>query len=367
MLVFGTRPEAIKMCPLAIELKKRSCIETVICLTGQHREMLDSVMKAFCVSADYDLDIMREKQTLFDITEKILEGIRPVLEKEKPDIVLVHGDTTTAYAAALACFYLGIRVGHVEAGLRTGNLRSPFPEEFNRKSVDMLSEYAFAPTESARRNLLSEGKPEASVFVTGNTVVDALRMTVRADYESRLLDFAKDGLLVVATLHRRENIIGGKTEGILRAISDVVNENPDIRVIFPLHPGFSEEKTAEKWLCSCKRILATPALDVVDFHNLLSRAYLVLTDSGGVQEEAATLGVPTVVLRDETERIDGEKSGILTVAGTDYESVRAAFSDIIGSKSRHESMKNAVSGSCYGDGKASGRIADAIEEYLVKK
>lgn len=416
MLIFGTRPEAVKMCPLVLELKKRKSINTVVCVTGQHREMLDSVMKTFGVVADHDLDIMKDGQTLIDITDRILSCIRPILESEAPDLVLVHGDTTTAYASALACFYLGIDVGHVEAGLRTGDLSVPFPEEFNRRSIDMISKYDFAPTEEAKQNLLLEGKREDRIFVTGNTIVDALKMTLKEcdskeialkesdnnemtfkDSDSneitleedsnrktlkesdskgtmlkesgsdRYLDFAKGKRLVILTLHRRENMSESKIEGIFKAVLDVVSEEPALRVIFPVHPNCMVSKYAEKMLGSNDRILLTPHLDVACFHDLLRHAFLVLTDSGGVQEETASLGIPTIVLRDSTERIEGEKQGILLVSGTDRMAIREKFSDLVKNDAIYERVKSSISNNCYGDGMACVRIADIIERNFDVK
>ncbi len=396
MLIFGTRPEAVKMCPLVLELKKRKSINTVVCVTGQHREMLDSVMKTFGVIADHDLDIMKDGQTLIDITDRILSCIRPILESEAPDLVLVHGDTTTAYASALACFYLGIDVGHVEAGLRTGDLSAPFPEEFNRRSIDMISKYDFAPTEEAKQNLLSEGKREDRIFVTGNTIVDALKMTLKEfdnnetafkysdsneitleedsdrkalkeSDSNKYLDFAKGKRLVLLTLHRRENMSESKIEGIFKAVLDVVSEEPTLRVIFPVHPNCMVSKYAEKMLSSNDRILLTPHLDVACFHDLLRHAFLVLTDSGGVQEETASLGIPTIVLRDSTERIEGEKQGILLVSGTDRMAIREKFSDMVKNDATYERVKSSISSDCYGDGMACVRIADIIERNFDVK
>ena len=282
MLVFGTRPEAIKMCPLVKELKARKGLETVVCVTGQHRQMLDSVLRTFDVEPDYDLSIMKDKQTLFDVTVSILEKIKPVLEKERPDAVLVHGDTTTTFASALACYYLGIKVGHVEAGLRTYDIHSPFPEEFNRQAVGIVSEYNFAPTETARENLLREGKKKETVFVTGNTAIDALRTTVRADYSNKWLDWAVDGRLIMITAHRRENL-GEPMHHMFRAIRRIVEEHPDIRAIYPIHMNPVVREAADAELGGCEHIKIIEPLDVVDFHNFLAHSYMILTDSGGFQ------------------------------------------------------------------------------------
>lgn len=367
MLIFGTRPEAIKMCPLVLELKKRKSLHTVVCVTGQHRDMLDSVMSVFGVTADHDLDIMQEKQTLRDITEKILLELCPILELERPDLVLVHGDTTTAYAAALVCFYLGIDIGHVEAGLRTWQIDSPFPEEFNRRSIDMISKYCFAPTDVSKTNLLSEGKKPESIVVTGNTIIDAIRYTVKDDYNSKYLDFAKGSKLVLLTIHRRENMTDDRIEGILNAVLDTVKENPELKVIFPCHPNHIISEREKKILNKSDRILLTSPLNVLDFHNLLKRAYLVLTDSGGVQEEATAFGIPALVLRDVTERVEGQKRGILVLAGTDSVTIRSKFSEMVRNDSVYESIKNAKTDDCYGDGFACVKIADAVERIFAEK
>ena len=358
MLVFGTRPEAIKMCPLVRELQTRGGLETVVCVTGQHRQMLDSVLNTFGVTPEYDLSIMKDKQTLFDVTVNILEKIRGVLEKEQPDVVLVHGDTTTTFAAALACFYLGIKVGHVEAGLRTYNIHSPYPEEFNRQAVGIVSEYNFAPTDLARDNLLREGKRPESIFVTGNTAIDALKTTVRDDYRHEQLDWAKDGRLIMITAHRRENL-GEPMHHMFRAIRRIADENPDVRAIYPIHMNPAVRRAADDELGGCDRIRIIEPLDVIDFHNFLSRSYMILTDSGGIQEEAPSLGKPVLVMRDTTERPEGIAAGTLRLVGTSEETIYENFRLLLDSKEEYEKMSRAANP--YGDGHACKRIADILE------
>lgn len=358
MLVFGTRPEAIKMCPLVRELQTRGGLETVVCVTGQHRQMLDSVLNTFGVTPEYDLSIMKDKQTLFDVTVNILEKIRGVLEKEQPDVVLVHGDTTTTFVAALACFYLGIKVGHVEAGLRTYNIHSPYPEEFNRQAVGIVSEYNFAPTDLARDNLLREGKRPESIFVTGNTAIDALKTTVRDDYRHEQLDWAKDGRLIMITAHRRENL-GEPMHHMFRAIRRIADENPDVRAIYPIHMNPAVRRAADEELGGCDRIRIIEPLDVIDFHNFLSRSYMILTDSGGIQEEAPSLGKPVLVMRDTTERPEGIAAGTLRLVGTSEETIYENFRLLLDSKEEYEKMSRAANP--YGDGHACKRIADILE------
>lgn len=358
MLVFGTRPEAIKMCPLVKELKTRKGLETVVCVTGQHRQMLDSVLRTFDVEPDYDLSIMKDKQTLFDVTVSILEKIKSVLEKERPDTVLVHGDTTTTFASALACYYLGIKVGHVEAGLRTYDIHSPFPEEFNRQAVGIVSEYNFAPTETARENLLREGKKKDTVFVTGNTAIDALRTTVSADYSNEWLDWAADGRLIMITAHRRENL-GEPMHHMFRAIRRIVEEHPDIRAIYPIHMNPVVREAADAELGGCEHIKIIEPLDVVDFHNFLAHSYMILTDSGGIQEEAPSLGKPVLVMRDTTERPEGIAAGTLKLVGTDEQTIYDNFKILLENKAEYEKMSHAANP--YGDGHACERIADILE------
>lgn len=359
MLVFGTRPEAIKMCPLVQELRSRSGIKTVCCVTGQHRQMLDQVLQAFHVEPEYDMSIMQAGQTLFDITTRILMNLKPVLEAEKPDLVLVHGDTTTTFAAALACFYLRIPVGHVEAGLRTYNLDSPYPEEFNRQAVGVLAKYNFAPTEQAKQNLLREGKDPASIYVTGNTAIDALKTTVREDYQNPVLDWAAGKRLVLLTAHRRENL-GEPMREIFRAVRRIADELPDVRVLYPVHMNPAIRALADELLGGDERIRLIPPLDVLDFHNILARSYLVLTDSGGIQEEAPSLGKPVLVLRDTTERPEGVAAGTLKLVGTHEEDVYREAKRLLTDADEYHSMS--IASNPYGDGFACRRIADILEK-----
>lgn len=358
MLVFGTRPEAIKMCPLVKELNSRQNIETVVCVTGQHREMLQQVLDAFEVVPKYNLDIMKDKQTLFDVTVNILERIKEVLECEKPDVVLVHGDTSTTFVTALACFYMQIPVGHVEAGLRTYNIYSPYPEEFNRQAVSIIAKYNFAPTNTAKQNLINEGKNENSIFVTGNTAIDALKTTVRDNYTHPVLDWAKDSRLILLTAHRRENL-GEPLKHIFRAILRVVNEIPDIKVVYPIHMNPVVRNTASEVFGDNERIKLIEPLDVLDFHNFINKSFLILTDSGGVQEEAPSLGKPVLVLRDTTERPEGVATGTLKLVGTDEETVYNEFLKLLCDKDEYAKMAKASNP--YGDGLASKRIADLLE------
>lgn len=359
MLVFGTRPEAIKMCPLVKELKKRQGIRPFVCVTGQHRQMLDGVLEAFGVVPDIDLDIMKEGQTLFDVTNRVLLGMRKVLEEVKPDTVLVHGDTSTAFAAALACFYKGTDVGHVEAGLRTYDINNPYPEEFNRRAIGIISKYNFAPTEAARHNLLREGAREDGIFVTGNTVIDALKSTVRADYSHPILDWAGDSRLVLLTAHRRENL-GDTMAGMFGAIKRAVSENPDVKVVYPVHMNPAVREVAYRLLEGEGRIRITEPLDVLDFHNFLARSYMVLTDSGGIQEEAPALGKPVVLMRETTERPEGIKAGTVLLSGTSEAGIYESFTRLLDDKITYEAMSRAQNP--YGDGFASRRIADILEK-----
>lgn len=360
MLIFGTRPEAIKMCPLVNELKKRETIETKVCVTGQHRQMLDQVLETFEVRPDYDLAVMKEKQTLFDVTVNILESIREVLEKERPDIVLVHGDTTTTFAASLACFYLQIKVAHVEAGLRTHNIYSPYPEEFNRQAVGILAAFHFAPTEMAKQNLLMEGKDASHIFVTGNTAIDALKTTVKADYTHPELAWAKGSRLIMLTAHRRENL-GEPMHQMFRAIRRILDEYEDVKVIYPIHMNPVVRETAEEILASSDRIHIIEPLDVFDFHNFLAQSYLILTDSGGIQEEAPSLGKPVLVMRDTTERPEGVTAGTLKLVGTNEETIYREFNRLLSDEAAYREMS--MASNPYGDGKASIRIADILEKY----
>lgn len=358
MLVFGTRPEAIKMCPLVNELKSRKSLQTVVCVTGQHRQMLDQVLEAFNVKPDYDLSIMQQKQTLFDITGNILNKIKEVLEEVKPDVVLVHGDTSTTFVTALACFYMQIPVGHVEAGLRTYNIYSPYPEEFNRQAVGIISKYNFAPTELSKQNLLNEGKKAETIYVTGNTAIDALKTTVRKDYSHPELKWAEGSRLIMITAHRRENL-GEPMQNMFRAIRRVMDEHPDVKAIYPIHMNPVVRETADSILGGDDRIHIIDPLDVLDFHNFLSRSYLILTDSGGIQEEAPSLGKPVLVMRDTTERPEGIAAGTLKLVGTDEEVIYRNFKQLLEDKNEYKKMSNASNP--YGDGYASKYIADVLE------
>lgn len=359
MVVFGTRPEAIKMCPLVKELKTRDKLDTVVCVTGQHREMLDQVLKVFKVVPDYDLSIMREKQTLFDVTISILGKMKKVLEEVKPDVVLVHGDTSTTFVTALACFYLQIPVGHVEAGLRTYNIYSPYPEEFNRQAVGIVAKYNFSPTDISKENLLKEGKDPSIIYITGNTAIDALKTTVRGDYSHEQLEWASDSRLIMITAHRRENL-GEPMRNMFKAIKRIVNEYPDIKVIYPIHMNPIVREAANEILGDCDRIRIIEPLEVLDFHNFLSRSYLILTDSGGIQEEAPSLGKPVLVMRDTTERPEGITAGTLKLVGTEEEIIYKTFKLLLENKEEYEHMSHASNP--YGDGFASKRIADILEE-----
>lgn len=357
MLVFGTRPEAIKMCPLVTELKSRDGFKTVVCVTGQHRQMLDMVLKTFHVTPDWDLSVMREKQTLFDVTANVLNGIKGVLEEVKPDVVLVHGDTSTTFATALACFYLQIPVGHVEAGLRTHDLYSPFPEEFNRQAVGILAKYHFAPTAMAKENLLREGKPEDSIYVTGNTAIDALKTTVREHYSHPELEWAAGSRLILLTAHRRENL-GQPMHNMFRAIRRVLDEHPDVKAIYPIHMNPLVRRIAEEELGGSERVRMIAPLDVLDFHNFLARSFLILTDSGGIQEEAPSLGKPVLVMRNTTERWEGIAAGTLKLAGTSEEGIYREFTTLLTDSAAYDAMSKASNP--YGDGFACRRIADIL-------
>ena len=358
MLVFGTRPEAIKMCPLVLELKKRENINTVVCVTGQHRQMLDSVLETFGVVPDYDLSIMKDRQTLFDITANILMKIKDVLAEVKPDVVLVHGDTSTTFVTALACFYMQIPVGHVEAGLRTYNIWSPYPEEFNRQAVSIISQYNFAPTKMSEENLLKEGKSQDSIYITGNTAIDALSTTVRDDYTHPELEWAKDSRLIMLTAHRRENL-GEPMRNMFRAIRRIIDETPDIKVIYPIHMNPVVREAANEVFGDEDRVHIIEPLDVLDFHNFLAKSYLILTDSGGVQEEAPSLGKPVLVMRDTTERPEGIDAGTLRLVGTDEEFIYNTFRTLLQDEEEYKKMSHASNP--YGDGNASKRIADILE------
>lgn len=358
MLVFGTRPEAIKMCPLVNELKKRITIEPIVCVTGQHKQMLEQVLNAFNVVPDYDLSIMKQGQTLFDITTGILERIKKVLEEVKPHVCLVHGDTTTTFATALACFYMQIPVGHVEAGLRTYNIYSPYPEEFNRQAVGIIAQYNFAPTEFAKKHLLDEGKRPESIYVTGNTVIDAMQHTVVGEYHHPELEWVGDDRMILITAHRRENL-GQPMHNMFRAIRRVLEEHPDVKAIYPIHMNPVVRKAADEELSGCDRIHIIEPIDVFDCHNFEARCYLCLTDSGGIQEECPSYGKPVLVMRDTTERPEGIEAGTLKLVGTSEETIYKWFTKLLDNEDEYEKMAHAVNP--YGDGHACERIADILE------
>jgi UDP-N-acetylglucosamine 2-epimerase (non-hydrolysing) len=361
MIVFGTRPEAIKMCPLVNELKLRKKMKTVVCVTGQHREMLNQVLNTFSVIPDYDLSIMKDNQTLFDVTSAILIKIKKVLDVERPDVVLVHGDTSTTFVTALACFYLQIPVGHVEAGLRTHNIYSPFPEEFNRQAVSIISKYNFAPTEKAKQNLINESKVESEIYVTGNTAIDALKTTINNKYNHNLLNWASDSKLILITAHRRENL-GEPMKHMFRAIKRIIDEHTYTKAIYPIHMNPKVREIANNLLKNHDRIKIIDPLEVVDFHNFLNASYLILTDSGGIQEEAPSLGKPVLVMRDTTERPEGVASGTLKLVGTNEETIYNAFNQLLTDNNEYERMSKA--NNPYGDGNACKRIVDILEEKL---
>lgn len=364
MLVFGTRPEAIKMCPLVKELEKRDSFEVIVCVTGQHRQMLDQVLQVFAVEPDYDLSIMKENQTLFDVTTNILNAIGAVLETAKPDVVLVHGDTSTTFVTALACFYKQIPVGHVEAGLRTYNIHSPYPEEFNREAVSIIARYHFAPTALSRDNLLREGKDAGSIWVTGNTAIDAMKMTVRPEYSHPELTWASGSRLILITAHRRENL-GEPMHHMFRAIRRVMEEHPDVKAIYPIHMNPQVRRTANEVFGDAadggkeERMHIIEPLDVLDFHNFMKQSYLILTDSGGIQEEAPSLGKPVLVMRDTTERPEGIEAGTLKLVGTNEETIYREFKRLLNDSEEYRRMEYASNP--YGDGHASERIADILE------
>ena len=361
LVSFGTRPEAIKMCPVIKELRRREMFDVKVCVTGQHKEMLKQVLEAFSIEPDYDLSVMKENQTLFDITTSVLYKIRVVLEREKPDIVLVHGDTTTTFVTMLACYYLQIPVGHVEAGLRTYNIYSPFPEEFNRQAVDIVSRFLFAPTELSKENLLREGKKSENIFVTGNTAIDALKTTVKDDYSSNDLDWAENSKLIMITAHRRENL-GEPMEHMFKAIKRVVDEHPDVKAIYPVHMNPRVREVAQKVFGDDERIRIIEPLEVIDFHNYLNRCYMILTDSGGIQEEAPSLGKPVLVMRNTTERPEGVEAGTLKLVGTDEETIYQNFTLLLDNKEEYQKMS--MASNPYGDGTASAKIADILERLL---
>lgn len=358
MCIFGTRPEAIKICPLVLELKKRESLEVIVCVTAQHRQMLDQVLETFHVTPEYDLNIMKDRQTLFDITTNILNGIKEILEEAKPDIVLVHGDTSTTFVTALACFYLQIPVGHVEAGLRTYNIYSPYPEEFNRQGVGIISTYNFAPTPLSASNLLNEGKKKESIYITGNTVIDAMQHTVREDYTHPELDWVGDNKMIFITAHRRENL-GEPMHHMFRAIRRVLDEHSDCRAVYPIHMNPVVREAAEQELGGCDRIHIIEPMEVFDCHNFEARSFLCLTDSGGIQEECPSYGAPVLVMRDTTERPEGVDAGTLRLVGTSEDVIYSTFKQLLEEPEEYEKMSNACNP--YGDGHACERIADILE------
>lgn len=358
MLVFGTRPEAIKMCPLVNELKKRDSLETTVCVTGQHRQMLDQVLETFEVVPDYDLSIMKQGQTLFDITTGILEKIKKVLEQVKPDVVLVHGDTSTTFVTALACFYMQIPVGHVEAGLRTYNIYSPFPEEFNRQAVGIVAKYNFAPTELAKKHLIDEGKNPETIYVTGNTVIDAMQHTVVENYSHPEMKWVGDSRMIFITAHRRENL-GQPMHNMFKAIRRVLDEHPDVKAIYPIHMNPTVRKAAEEELGECDQIHIIDPIDVFDCHNFEARCFLCLTDSGGIQEECPSYGKPVLVMRDTTERPEGVEAGTLKLVGTSEKNIYEWFTKLLDDDEEYAKMAHATNP--YGDGHACERIADILE------
>ena len=349
------------MCPLVNVLKKNNELQTVVCVTGQHRQMLDMVLEAFRVRPDYDLSIMKDKQTLFDVTTNILTRIKAVMEREKPDVVLVHGDTSTTFVTALACFYLQIAVGHVEAGLRTYDIYSPYPEEFNRQAVSIIAKYNFTPTELSKQNLLKEGKKPESIFVTGNTAIDALKTTVRENYTHPELEWAEGSRLILITAHRRENL-GKPMRHMFKAIRRVMDEHPDVKAIYPIHMNPFVREIADEYLGGDDRIHIIEPLDVLDFHNFMSRSYLILTDSGGIQEEAPSLGKPVLVMRNTTERPEGITAGTLKLVGTEEEIIYKEFSRLLSDMDEYETMSKASNP--YGDGHACERIVEILKNGL---
>lgn len=356
-VIIGTRPEAIKMCPVIQEINRRNDANVKVCVTGQHKELLHQVLDVFHIIPDYDLKIMRQSQTLFDISVSILNELKSILIRETPDIVLVHGDTTTAFIAALSCFYLNIPVGHVEAGLRTYNIFSPYPEEFNRQAISIISKYNFAPTENAKNNLIREGKCEQNIYVTGNTAIDALRTTVIDGFKHELIDWIEGKKMILMTAHRRENS-GDPFLNIFEAVKDIVDNRDDVKVIYPLHLNPSIRSMAFKILGNNPKIKLIEPLDVITFHNIMSKSYLILTDSGGIQEEAPALGKPVMVMRDTTERPEGVEAGTLKLVGTNKDSIVKDVVKLLDDNCTYTQMSTSINP--YGDGFASKRIIDYI-------
>ena len=364
MVIFGTRPEAIKMAPLVKELKKRKEIECIVCVTAQHREMLDQVLDTFNIIPDYDLNIMKQGQTLGEVTTRALNGLEKVIKDVKPDLVLVHGDTTTTFAGALAAFYNQVRIGHVEAGLRTYDKYSPYPEEMNRQMVSCMSDLNFAPTKLSAENLIKEGRKKGSIFITGNTAIDAMATTVDNNYKHEVLEWVGDDKMILLTAHRRENL-GDPMRSIFRAINRIVEEFNDIKVVYPIHKNPKVREVANEVFGDNDRIKLIEPLEVFDFHNFINKSYIILTDSGGIQEEAPSLGKPVLVLRDTTERPEGIDAGTLKLVGTDEKTIYIETLKLLTDKNEYQKMSHASNP--YGDGHASERIADAIIEYFRSK
>ena len=363
MSIFGTRPEAIKMAPVIKELEKRDEVESIVCVTAQHRQMLDQVLETFKIKPDYDLNIMKPGQTLTQITSNVLIGLEERMKEEKPDVVLVHGDTTTTFAGAMAAFYNQISIGHVEAGLRTWDKYSPYPEEMNRQMVDCMTDFYFAPTELSKENLLNEGKKESKIYVTGNTAIDAMTTTVDKDYHHEVLDWIGDSRMILLTAHRRENL-GEPMYHIFRAIKRIVDEFEDVKVVFPIHLNPKVREIANEVLGDCDRIRMIEPLEVFDFHNFQNKSYIILSDSGGIQEEAPSLGKPVLVLRDTTERPEGIKAGTLKLAGTEEENIYKLTKELLVDQKEYQRMSKASNP--YGDGHASERIVDVLIKKLNK-
>ena len=365
MSIFGTRPEAIKMAPLVKELERREEIESIICVTAQHRQMLDQVLETFNIKPDYDLDIMKQGQTLTEITSRVLIGLEQVIKEAQPDIILVHGDTTTTFAGALAAFYNQVAIGHVEAGLRTNDKYSPFPEEMNRQMVDCMTDMYFAPTNLSKENLLKENIEENKIYVTGNTAIDAMATTVKEDYRHEELDWIKENeRLILVTAHRRENL-GEPMRHIFKAIRKIVDEFEDVKVLYPIHMNPKVRETAHEIFDGCERVKLIEPLEVFDFHNFQNKSYMIMSDSGGVQEEAPSLGKPVLVLRDTTERPEGIDAGTLKLVGTDEDNIYKEAKELWTNKEAYEKMSKASNP--YGDGHASERIADAIIDKFSNK
>ena len=363
MTVFGTRPEAIKMAPLVKELKTRNEIETIVCVTAQHRQMLDQVLNVFEITPDYDLNIMQQGQTLGDVTTRALQGLEKVIKEVEPDIVLVHGDTTTTFAGALAAFYNQVAIGHVEAGLRTWNKYSPYPEEMNRQMVGCMADMHFSPTEKSAQNLINEGKDKDNIYITGNTAIDAMSTTIKKDYHHEVFDWIGNDRMILLTAHRRENL-GEPMYHIFRAIKRIVDEFDDVKVVYPIHMNPKVRSVANEVLGNSDKVKIIEPLEVVDFHNFQNKSYIILTDSGGIQEEAPSLGKPVLVLRDTTERPEGIDAGTLKLAGTDEETIYKLTKELLTDKNIYEKMSHASNP--YGDGQASKRIADEIVKKFGK-